>query len=161
MKPMSALNRARSVLLILAVVTPGPRAASAMTVEMFDAMAIEDQHEYLTLLVRQARDVLTRQDQKDLAAKLDDLFQKRRGQRESQGEAQFERDLAIVRGFAAQQHAKNVNFKILPGEVENALIGTFQKNGIPMSGQVFKALSHAWTAKPYWPKRPLKSPTKL
>jgi hypothetical protein len=142
-------------MLMLAAMMLGPQMASAMTVEMFDAMATEDQQDYLTLLVKKAREVLVQQDRKPLAAKLEKLFQTRRGQPQSPGKEQFEKNLATVRAYVAQQKW----IKILPGEVENALIGVFQKNGILMSGPLFKTLSHAWTAKPYWPKRPLRTPS--
>lgn len=150
-----SLNRVAIVMLMQAALMLGPQSASAMTVDMFDAMAVEDQHDYLTLLVERAREVLIRQDRKDLAAKLDELFHRRRGQRQSQGEEQFENRLEVVRNYVTQQNATAPRVKILPGEVENALIGTFQRNGIPMSNRLFKALSQAWTAKPYWPRRPL------
>jgi hypothetical protein len=153
---MVALNRVPIVMLIWAAVMLARQTASTMTVEMFDAMAVEDQHDYVALLVKQAREVLVQQDRKDLAAKLDDLFHTRRGH-QSSGELQFEEQLAISRDFFAQQNPKDLRFKPLPGEIESALIVTFQKNGIPMSGALFKALTQAWTAKPYWPKRPLRT----
>jgi uncharacterized protein YehS (DUF1456 family) len=126
-----------------------------MTVEMYDAMAIEDQSDYLKSLVKRAHDVFVAEGQKDLAAKLDELFRTRRGEPQSTGEAQLEKQLAITRNIIAWEQAQGLRLKVLPGDVEHALLVVLQKNGIPMSHERFKALSQAWTAKPFWPKRPL------
>ena len=158
MEFMISLNRVQSVVLILAAIMLGPKAASAMTVEMFDAMAAEDQHEYLTLLVKQAREVLARQDQREPAAKFEELFHTRRGQRQSPGEAEFEKQLTMLRDYRSNGDVNGVHAKTIPGDVEAALIGSIQKDGILMTHTLFKALSRAWTAKPYWPKRPLRTP---
>jgi hypothetical protein len=153
---MSA-NRVQVVLLILGVTMLGPRAAPAMTVEMFDAMAIEDQQDYLELLVDRAREVFIAQRRQELAAKIEALFRRPRGQRHSPGAAEFEKQLTILRDYRSKEDVNGVRARTIPGDVEGALIGSIQKNGILMTHAVFKALSQAWTAKPYWPKRPLRT----
>ncbi len=151
------MQKSAAVALLSAVAVLCPQISPAMTVEMYDAMAIEDQSDYLKLLVKRAHDVFVEEGQQDLAAKLDELFHTRRGEPQSLGEAQFEKQLAITRDFIAWEDVKGFRVKPLPGDVEAALITTFQKNGIPMSHARFKALSQAWTAKPFWPKRPLQT----
>jgi hypothetical protein len=144
--------------LLLAIVL-SPHISVAMTVEMFDALALEDQRDYLELLVERSQDVLIQQDRRDLAEKVKDMFRKRRGDDESRGEAHFRKQLAASRDYVAREDVKALHIQILPGEVEGALIGTLQNNGVPMSNRLFKALSEAWKAKPFWPKRPLRTPS--
>ena len=149
------MQKSAAVALLSAVAVLCPQASRAMAVEMYDAMAIEDQSDYVKLLVKRAHDVFVEEGQQDLAAKLDELFHKRRGEPQSLGEAQFEKQLAITRDFFAREDVKHLRITPLPGDVEATLITALQKNGIPMSHVRFKALSQAWTAKPFWPKRPL------
>ena len=149
------MQKSAAVALLFAVAVLCPHASRAMTVEMYDAMAVEDQSDYVKLLVKRAHDVFVEEGQQDLAAKLDELFHKRRGEPQAVGEAQFEKQLGITRDVIAWEDARGYRIKPLPGDVEAALITTLQKNGIPMSHGRWKALSQAWTAKPFWPKRPL------
>jgi hypothetical protein len=151
-----ALNRISIVMLIGSAITLGPQTASAMTVEMFDAMAVEDQQDYLEVLVDRAREVFIAQDRQELASKLEGLFHRSRGQNQSPGEAEFEKQLTIIRNYPPAD-IDGVRVKRIPGDVEGALIGSMQKNGILMTHALFKALVQAWTAKPYWPKRPLRT----
>src|SRR6185436_801170 len=151
------MQKSAAVVILSAAVMLCPQISPAMTVEMYDAMAIEDQDDYLKLLVKRAHDVFVEEGQQDLAAKLDELFHTRRGEPQSVGEAQFEKQLAITRDVIAWEDARGFRIKPLPGDVEAALITTFQKNGIPMSHARFKALSQAWMAKPFWPRRPLQT----
>ena len=149
------MQKSAAAALLSAVALLCPQASRAMTVEMYDAMAIADQGDYLKLLVTRAHDVFVEEDRQDLAAKLDELFHTRRGEPQAFGEAQFEKQLAITRDVIAWEDARGYRIKPLPGDVEAALVTTFQKNGIPMSHARWKALSQAWMAKPFWPKRPL------
>ena len=154
---MTALKKVLVVAFVWAATVLSPHVAQAMTVEMFDAMAVEDQRDYLKLLVSRTREVLITQHRQDLVEKIDDVFRTRRGERESAGEAQFYKHLTINRNYVAEQHVKDLRVQILGGEVESALIWSLQKNGIPMSHTLFKALTQAWSAKPFWPKRPLRT----
>ena len=151
------MQKSAAVALLSAVAVLCPQASPAMTVEMYDAMAIKDQSDYLKLLVQRAHDVFVEEGQRDLAAKLDELFHKRRGEPQSLGEAQFEKQLVITRAYFAREDVKALRVKPLPGDIEAMLVTAFQKNGIPMSHARFKALSQAWTAKPFWPKRRLQT----
>ena len=154
---MTALKRVLVITFVCAATMLHPHVAQAMTVEMFDAMAVEDQRDYLKLLVDRAHEVLIAQNRRDLAMKIEELFRTRRGERQSPGEAAFRRQLIIIRDYVSQQNVKNLRVQVLPGEVEAALIGSLQKNGIPMSHALFKALAQSWTAKPFWPQRPLRT----
>lgn len=154
---MNDLMKSATVAVLLGAAMLCPRTSSAMTIEMFDAMAVEDQRDYLKLLVNRAQEVLIAQDRQDLAAAIGEMFRTRRGERQSPGEAEFQKRLTIGRDYVVQEQVKAMNIKIVGGEVEGALIGTLQKNGIPMSHALFKALTQAWSAKPFWPKRPLRT----
>ena len=150
------MTKAAILTLFCAATVLCPQIAQAMTVEMYDAMAVEDQRDYLKLLVNRAHGVFIAQDRRDLAAKLEEMFRTHRGEPQPPGEAQFVKYLAITRDHVAREDHTAFPLKSLAGEVEGALIGSLQKNGIPMSNTLFKALTLAWKAKPFWPKRPLR-----
>jgi hypothetical protein len=112
------MQKSAAVALLFAVAVLCPHASRAMTVEMYDAMAVEDQSDYVKLLVKRAHDVFVEEGQQDLAAKLDELFHKRRGEPQAVGEAQFEKQLGITRDVIAWEDARGYRIKPLPGDVE-------------------------------------------
>ena len=131
-----------------------PRAAQAMEIQMFDDMAIQDQRDYLTFLVKHAQKVFTEQGRPDLAAKVRQLFREERGDdHRSPGSDQFEKNLAIQRDFIVRIATEKLPFT--RPLVENALIMTFYRNGIPTSFAFSRGLVQALREKPYWPKLPL------
>ena len=58
---------------LLSVVVLSPRISAAMEIQMFGAMAIEDQQDYLKYLVKAAQNVLIEQGREDSATKVNQL----------------------------------------------------------------------------------------
>ena len=151
------LTKFATVMWLSAATLVCPQTARAMTVEMYDAMAVEDQADYLKLLVQGARGVLIEEGRQDLAAQIEELFRRHHGESRSAGDVQLRGSLVTVRDYVNQADVKALRVKVVPGEVENALIGVLQKNAIPISYARFKALTKAWMEKPFWPKYPLRT----
>jgi hypothetical protein len=128
-----------------------------MDIQMFDQMAIEDQKDYVKFLVKDAQRILIEQDQREQAAKVQELFQKiLPGDRRSSGEAQFEETLGKARVFNAEERPRQ--YPILPPmNVETVFVATLNKNGIPTTTQFSRRLAQVVREKPFWPKRPLRT----
>jgi hypothetical protein len=134
-----------------------PRILSAMDIQMFDQMAIQDQKDYVKFLLKDAQKILIEQDQRDQTAKVQELFQKiLPGEHRSLGEAQFDETLAKARAFNADERPRK--YPILPPmDVETVLVVTLNKNGIQTSVQFSRSLAQVIREKPFWPKRPLRT----
>ena len=117
------------VAMLLSAAVLCPRISAAMAIQMFDAMAIEDQQDYLKYLVKAAQKVFIEQSREDLATKVNQLFHATRsGDRRSLGAAQFQENLDQHRAFIAED------------------AGKFMR---PLAGLVRE--------KPFWPKRSLRT----
>jgi len=100
-----------------------------MAIQMFDAMAIEDQQDYLKYLVKAAQKVFIEQSREDLATKVNQLFHATRsGDRRSLGVAQFQENLDQHRAFIAED-----------------------------AGKFMRRLAGLVREKPFWPKRSLRT----
>jgi hypothetical protein len=100
-----------------------------MEIRKFDEMAVEDQSDYITLLVEGAQKVLIDEGNDDLAAKIHKLFTEiPAGDTMSLGLEEFETNLAQARLADAERHAKDHNAPRL--EVEHAMIVTLKRNDI-------------------------------
>ena len=153
---MNRLKKSMVVMLLSGTIVLGPRLPPAMEVQMFDAMANQDQREYLKFLVERAQKVLIEQDRRDLATEVRELFHEiRHGDHRSLGEAQFEEHLAIARDFIAEIAKKQLPFG--RPSVESALIVTLNKNGIGTSPEFSRSLGQSVREKPFWPKLPLRN----
>ncbi len=150
---MNALQKSAAVTLLSAATVLIPGLSSAMEIQMFDDLAVEDQRDYLNFLVKGSQQILIDEGQQDLAAQVKELFHKTRGERASSGETQFDKELAGVRAYLAKEKATYLTF--LPGQVEFALIQMLVRNGIQPSSAFSKALGQH--AKTFWPKRPLRA----
>src|SRR5881227_349415 len=96
-----------------------PRISAAMEIQMFDAMAIEDQRDYLKYLVTSAQKVFIAQGREDLATKINQLFHPTKsGDHRSLGAAQFQENLDQHRAFIAEDAGKFL-FSPLVGQVED------------------------------------------
>jgi len=92
-------------------------------------MAIEDQSDYITLLVEGAQKVLIDEGKDDLFAKIHKLFTEiHPGDTMPLGMIAFEENLDQARLADAEKHAKDHNAPRL--EVEHAMIVTLKRNDI-------------------------------
>jgi hypothetical protein len=104
---MTGLKKSMVMTLLSAIVLC-PRILSAMDIQMFDQMAIEDQKDYVKFLVKDAQRILIEQDQREQAAKVQELFQEiLPGDHRSSGEAQFEETLAKARAVNADERPRH------------------------------------------------------
>ncbi len=117
------------VALFLSVAMLFSNTTQAMEIRQFDKMAVEDQADYITLLVEGAQKVLIEEGKKDLAAKVHKLFTEiHPGDTISLGMEEFETNLAQARLFDAERHAKDHDARRL--EVKDAIIVTLKRNDI-------------------------------
>jgi Mlc titration factor MtfA (ptsG expression regulator) len=114
--------------------------AQAMQIPQFDKMALQDQADYIHLLVDGAQKVLIEQRKDDLAAKVHKLFTEvPRGDSGSLGITEFERNLdrarlADIRNLEKDAHALRI-------EVEDAMAATLEANGIDLPASFFTVAS--------------------
>ena len=106
-------------------------AAQAMEIQQFDKMAVQDQGDYVGLLVGGAEQVLRDEGRADLAAQVDHLFTTTLpGDAHTIGAVEFEKNLARAREADVKRVEKDPNARRL--EVEDAMIVTLRKNGIEL-----------------------------
>jgi hypothetical protein len=125
-------------------------AAHAMEIEKFDKMDGRDQSEYIVVLIEGAQQVLINEGKKELAAKIHALFTTTLpGDDAPIGTVEFESNLARARAADIRRLQKDPRATRL--EVEDAMAGTLEKNGIPLPDAFFTVAS-AFRPK-YPPKR--------
>ena len=115
-------------------------AAQAMEIEKFDKMDGRDQSEYIVVLIEGAQQVLIKEGKKDLAAKVHALFTTTLpGDDAPIGAVEFESNLARARAADVRRLLKDPRAERL--EVEDAMIATIEKNGIPLPDTFFTVAS--------------------
>ena len=115
-------------------------AAQAMEIQKFDRMAVQDQSEYIVVLIEGAQKVLIASGKKDLARKVHDLFTRTLSGDESPvGVVMFERNLARARLADLRNLEKNPHAPRL--EVEDAMAVTLKKNGIELPTSFYTVAS--------------------
>src|SRR5574337_90377 len=126
-------------------------ASRAMEIRQFDRMSVQDQGDYITVLIDGAQQVLIDTGHRDLADKVDKLFTEvLPGDQISLGMAEFERNLARARVADLQRVIKDPNARRRL-EVEDAMAVTLQANGIELPDSFFTV------AKRFRPQHPAKS----
>jgi hypothetical protein len=116
-------------------------AVQAMEITKFDKMAIDDQSDYINVLVDGAQKVLISEGRSDLAIQVHKLFSDvHSGDTMPLGMIAFEENLDHARLFDAQRAAKDPNARRL--EVEDAMAVTLKKNGIMLPQQFFTVASN-------------------
>jgi hypothetical protein len=131
MNRLQAMLRSQVVAALLLAVFP----AQAMTIQQYDKMADKDQARYVQLLVEGAQQVLIDQGQRDLAAKVYQLFRVRPGDDISLGIWEFNQNLDLARLADANRLARDPN--ALAIHVEAAMMVTLKKNGIELPKSYF------------------------
>jgi hypothetical protein len=123
--------------------------AQATEIRQFDRMNPDDQDRYVADLIIGAEEVLRNTGQAGKAAEVGRLFSEvKPGDTNSLGMVEFEVNLARARLAAARRLDKDPNAKRL--EVEDAMAGTLEKNGIEVPDAFFAVLAD------FRPKYPLK-----
>jgi hypothetical protein len=136
---------------LLAALTLTAVPSRAMDIEMFDALAVEDQHAYIQFLAQSAQQIFVEQGRRDLSEKVERLFRTpRRGNGQSPGATQFYSMLARTRAFAATHSLPGLHF-----HVEGELTQTLVNNGIAIPRTFHRRFEQLLREKPYWPKLPL------
>jgi hypothetical protein len=106
-------------------------AATAMEIQQYDKMAVEDQVAHQDLLIEGAVRVLRDGGRADLAAKAEHLFTTTLpGDAHTIGDVEFESNLAIMRADDAKDAIDHPNDPRL--EVEDVMYATLDKNGIKL-----------------------------
>jgi hypothetical protein len=137
-----------SIVLLVSVVMLFASVAQAMEIIQFDKMAVQDQADYITVLVDGAQRVLIVEGKNDLAAQIHKLFTEvHSGDRMTLGMIAFEENLDRARLFDAESHARDHNAQRV--EVEDAMAATLKKNGIELPDSFFNVASN------FKPKLPL------
>ena len=114
--------------------------AQAMEIQKFDRMAVQDQSEYIVVLIEGAQKVLIASGKKDLAGKVHDLFTRTLpGDQSPVGVVMFERNLARARLADLRNLEKNPHAPRL--EVEDAMAVTLKKNGIELPTSFYTVAS--------------------
>jgi hypothetical protein len=150
----TSLVKASAFFLLIAVFWP--RGVSAMEIAMYDQMAIQDQQDYLKFLVKDVQKVFIDEGQREMAAKVQQLFRNPPGARQSVGETRFAENVTRMRSAVAEYSGIHFQFASL-GEVETALMTTLTMNGIKTSSKLGHDLGQLLREKPYWPKLPLRT----
>lgn len=140
-----------SAILVFAAFALFASASRAMEIRQFDRMSVQDQGDYITVLIDGAQQVLIDTGHRDLADKVDKLFTEvLPGDQISLGMAEFERNLARARVADLQRVIKDPNARRRL-EVEDAMAVTLQANGIELPDSFFTV------AKRFRPQHPAKS----
>jgi hypothetical protein len=154
---MNRLKKSMVVTLISVATALCPRISSAMDIQMFDAMAVEDQQDYLKYLVKTAQKALVEQGHEDLALQVNQLFRATRsGDHKSLAATQFRELLDRHRAFLAENAGK-FSFSSLAGQVEDVFVQTAWNNHITIPNYFSRRLREVVREKPFWPKRPLRT----
>jgi hypothetical protein len=129
-----------------------PRVSLAMEIEMFDALAPQDQRDYLEYLVDTAGKILIEQGRGDSAAKVEQLFSKKvSGRDRSQGDVLFHAQLARARAYAAENPTSPIRIDLV-----SVLTQTLVSSGVLVPPATFlRQFEQALRQKPFWPKLPL------
>jgi hypothetical protein len=115
-------------------------AAHAMEIEKFDKMAARDQSDYIVVLIEGAQQVLLKEGKKELAAKVHALFTTTLpGDQSPVGVVEFESNLARARSADVRRLLQDSRATRL--KVEDAMIVTIEKNGIPLPDTFFTVAS--------------------
>jgi hypothetical protein len=116
-------------------------AAQAMEIQKFDQMALQDQGDYIAVLIDGAQRVLIDEGNADLAAKINKLFTEvPAGDKISLGLNEFERNLDRVRVDDAKNAVLHPNDP--RSEVEDAMAITLENNGIELPDSFFTVASN-------------------
>lgn len=116
-------------------------AAQAMEIRQFDKMADQDQSDYIGDLIVGAEKVLTDEGKPDLAAQVKYLFTtENKGDADTIGMVEFERNLVLARVADAKQAEKDPNAQRV--EVEDAMAVTLQANHIELPDSFFTVASN-------------------
>jgi hypothetical protein len=154
---MNRLKKSMVVTLLSLATVLCPHLLSAMDIQMFDAMAVEDQRDYLKYLVKAAQKVLVEQGHEDLAVQVNQLFQATRsGDRKSLAATEFQEILDRHRTFFAET-AGTLSFSPLAGQVEDVFVQTVWNNHLHIPNYFSRRLREVVREKPFWPKRPLRT----
>jgi hypothetical protein len=154
---MNDLMKSAIVTLLSAAAVLCPRTSPAMTIEMFDDLAAEDQRDYVNFLVKGSQKILIEEGRQDLADKVEELFRKPRGARQSSGEAHFQKGLVRFREYLVQQAETIARLHVTSwiGQIEDVFVQTLVSNGIQPPHRFSKSLGQL--SKTFWPKRPLRT----
>lgn len=124
-------------------------AVQAMTIVQYDKMANEDEAEYVSRLVGGAIQAFNDEGRADLAAQVNHLFTTTLpGDKITVGVGEFQLNLARARVADAKRVEQNPNAHRL--EVEDAMLVTLKKNGIPLSEDfigAFRAINKGFQPK--------------
>jgi hypothetical protein len=116
-------------------------AAQAMEIRQFDKMAVQDQGDYVGLLVGGAEQVLKDEGRADLAAQVEHLFTTTDpGDAHTIGMVEFELNLALLREADAKNAVQHPNDPRV--EVEDAMSVTLHKNHIELPDSFFTVASN-------------------
>ena len=151
-------NLLRATFLTAAMIATGIE-AQAMTFPQFDHMADQDRQDYLNFMVKSAQQVLENQGRHADAVKVHRLFTEyaHSGDGLPLGEAELETNLDAARVRDAGRIVQNPNAPRI--QIETALIGTLDKNGITLTPDFVKGFVQvASTFQPQFP--PLTTQTK-
>lgn len=103
-----------------------------MEIQKYDKMADQDQSNYIASLVIGTQKVLADEGRRDLADQVDKLFSEiPAGDEITLGMTEFKTNLALARVADAERAAQDPSAHRL--EVEDAMLVTLKKNGIPLS----------------------------
>jgi hypothetical protein len=143
---MERLNKyLAAVFLAAAMLLPG--VAQAMEIKQFDKMVVQDQGDYISVLIAGAQRVLINQGKSDDASKVQRLFTEvPSGDKVALGLAELDRNLDLARVVDSQSVVKDRNAWHL--EVEDVMFVTLKANGIDLPGSFFTV------AKDFKPKHP-------
>jgi hypothetical protein len=131
-----------AMLTIMVVTLSLPARLPATTFPKFDKMDIEDQAEFVAVMLDATQKALSDDGQADLAGQIEHLFTTiEPGDSMSIGLVEVERNIARARVFDAQHVEKDPQAKRL--DVEDALFVTLQKNGIILSTKAMNAAMDA------------------
>jgi hypothetical protein len=116
-------------------------AAQAMEIQQFDKIALQDQGEYVGLLVSGAEKVLKDEGRADLAAQVESHFTTTMpGDQHTLGSVEFTSNLSLARADDAENAVDHPNDPRL--EVEDAMFVTLQKNGIELPDSFYTVNSN-------------------
>jgi hypothetical protein len=113
-----------------------PGLAQAMEIQQFDKMALQDQGDYIRVLIDGAQNILINQGKRDDAAKVQKLFTEvPSGNKVALGLTELDRNLHLARVVDSQRAVKDRNAWHL--EVEDVMFVTLKANGIDLPGSFF------------------------
>jgi hypothetical protein len=124
-----------------------PGVAQAMAIQQFDKMVVQDQGDYISVLIVGAEKVLITQGKSDDAAKVQRLFTEApSGNKVALGLTELDRNLDVARAVESQRVVSDRDAWHL--EVEDVMFVTMKANGIDLPSSFFTV------AKDFKPKHP-------